>query len=931
MAKFKKNFVLMFFFLSGCRPGIDYAALPLNPNDFVDYGDRVKNQQIPPGPFAYGLAGSGVQEGGLSNLNQELVKAAEALKIIKDLPAKTTFNTSQFDELNKFIVQVETIINENITPKVHNVALSASSAIEFSIEIEKIIKNKGIIPSLLDTLRNDIPSPVLGQFENAGKSLKASFEKMYQLGTLYSQAIMQKRANSLIHNLKKSLVELQDFARERVVFDSTSQSHDAHLSLVASISKTDELSKFTALMTTKDKVKKGLIESIQELKSSLVGISGLKARFIDKVMKAYRTSAMASFEEAKKNFEALEFVINDYDESPKSKTDEALQSLNQGAFNGQVSAVLESVTPSEETDLVRFMRVLGQHKVLGLHADDASEAFIQSLAVALVHRVAENYGVHIDNLYSLNHVKLNETKASFGMNDKAWADYLKGISKKIFETQTNNNQRAHLFVLFADQFSPGASIADLVDIFKQGRSRVIVVSHRPMDFKAEETYRSSGLDLISAREIASAIVHAQNPKLNAPGLPESLVKPMFAFKAAPEKFNLISLEMIVRDVLARLSGKNDPSISEVNLAIVQALGASKEAYDTNSITNSSIFVDTLKTVLENVTRDSAYYYKESKGLKGAFREGELEKLAEIRKLEETRIEIMRKEEAKQARRTIRARIKDNQRRLIEIQQDLDPSPALSIARTSRRNLIAEITSLMELYRRKIDLLYELSVAHRELFEKAPDNDFKAFFDKIKEIVGQKSYFANLKNLSSTHITLRTDAEIYLPLEIISMLDRYPMWHPSAYFGAATGRVFVQQFGGRLPADPALVTEIDNFYAGLPQFEVLPAGPHAIKTKIIQEFWQLRALATATVAPNPPPATAILTLQVLPVGYYNLPAPAPLKAVRFEMGTVAEIYLAAENEGVKTLIPLWEDFLNISASIQRSAGRIYQHLADAKKS
>lgn len=932
MAKFKNNFVLMFlfWFLSGCHPGIDYAALPLNPNDFVDYGDRVKNKKIPPGPLAYGLVKRGVLESGISHFNEELVSIAQALETIRNLPSKTIFNSSQVGELNKFIFELQKIIDERIKPKVLNATLSASSAVELSIEIEKNITHKGIVPSLCDTVRQDIPQPVLGQFDIAQKSLKVAFERMYQLSVLYSQALVQEKANKLINRLKILLGQLQESAREHVMFVKHSQAHDANLALLATSGKAEALSRFASLMTTKDKVKKGLIESIGELKTSLFGVNGLKTRFIDKVMKAYHTSALASFEQTQKAFEELEFVINDYDESPKSSA-ESLQNLNDGAFSGQVSAVLESVSPSEDTDLVRFMRLLSQHKVMGLRADEASEAFIQSLAVALVHRIAENYGVHIDNVYGLNFVKLNETKASFKMSETAWADYLKGICRKIFDTQTNNNQFAHLFVLFADQFAPGAPITDLVDIFSQGKSRVIVVAHRPMDFNAEETYRSSGLDLISALEVCTALVRAHNPKLNAPVLAESLVKPMFAFKAAPEKFNLVSVEIILRDVLARLSGKNDPSILDVNEAIVHALGASKEAYDVNLITNSSVLVDTLKTVEEKIKEDSAYYFKESRGLKGAFREGEHKRFAEIRKLQEVSIDILRREEAKQIRKNIRAQIKDSRQRLREIQEDLDPNPALSIVRTARRNLISEIDKLLRLYGRKIDLLYNLSIAEQEIFENAPDNHFKAYFKKIKEIIGQKNYFQNLKNLAITQITLRTDAEIYLPPEILTMLDRYPLWHPSAYFGAATGRVFIQQFGGRLATDPSLLTDVDNFYSGLPQFEALPAGPHAIKTKIIREFGPLRDLANAVVAPNPPPATALLALQALPAGYHNLPAPLPLKNVRFEMGTIAEVYLAQESDGVKTLSLFWDDFLNISTSIQRSAGRIYQHLLNVKKS
>ncbi len=926
MPKFlKKNKLVLFWslniLLAGCKPGIDYSELALDPADIIDYGEKVTSAQIGPGPSAYALIRQGVEHGGSAQLEQELTKIAGVLKEIKDLPSTFdgTFNTAQKKQLDLFLDGIEKKIAIDIRPKIINASLSAPAAIELQVEMEKNIKSDGYLTTKLEALKKDIPAPAQAKYESAAKILRPGFERIYQLATVFSQSIAQKKAKAELYNLKKALDHIKEMGKNSSIFGNTRDADDAKLAILSTLNEVEGANKLVAQMTGAAKMKNGLIKAAAALKSSLLGVSGLKARFVDKVTAPYKAPVQASFDEASSAVDRIAVIFNDYDERPKSSSDKSLQALNEEAFSGKVSAGIDSMSLSDETELVRFIKLLSLSKITGLGADEASEAFIQALAVAIVNKIAEVHGLLVDNIYGLNYAKLNETKTTFGMSDTAFRDYLNGIARKGFERTSNKDQNANIYVLFADRFASGANIEELMATFSQGKSRVIMVANRPADYKANMSFQSLGLDLVSAMQVASSVLHSVNPKLNAPSLAESLVKLMYGFRKTPEQVNLVSVEHMVKAVVARLGGANEPSETEVLREIKYALAASKEAYDTHLMSNSGVLLDNLKMVEENVKSDPVFYFNEAKGIGKGTRDAEMRKLAEIRKYEEARRNSLRAAEARRARKQLAVRAKGTRRRLVDLSASLDPAPALAGVRAERASLIVEIDRLVKLYGQTAEKIYELSLEDREALE-ASGGDFKTFFAKINEIVADTSYFSNLRNLNAVQISLRNDANKYLPREVLTMLDRYPLWHPYAYFGAVTRAAAFS---------PAVtIADIDTFYASLVatnQFEVLPAGPHPLKTAAIAEYADLRALAGG--AAHPTDAAALLALSL---DYRGIPQPAALKPVRFVAGTVGATYFANQPAAIKTLAPIWDDLLDLTQSIQRSANKIYEHLTKVKK-
>jgi hypothetical protein len=144
-----------------------------------------------------------------------------------------------------------------------------------------------------------------------------------------------------------------------------------------------------------------------------------------------------------------------------------------------------------------------------------------------------------------------------------------------------------------------------------------------------------------------------------------------------------------------------------------------------------------------------------------------------------------------------------------------------------------------------------------------------------------------------------------------MLNRYPAWHPHAYVGATLSAGVFK--GGATNAD------VEAFYAALPanQFEPLPAGVTPLKTALIAEYGALVAAYGTEAAAR--------------AAWLAVAAPVPLKAVRFETGSVGATYLATQPEEVQKLIPIWNDLLGLTLSIQEGAmNDIYKRLSKVKK-
>lgn len=254
-------------------------------------------------------------------------------------------------------------------------------------------------------------------------------------------------------------------------------------------------------------------------------------------------------------------------------------------------------------------------------------------------------------------------------------------------------------------------------------------------------------------------------------------------------------------------------------------------------------------------------------------------------------------------------------------------------RYARRFLLKELAELTNVYGDIIKKVYDLPLDDREAFENNPTaNQFLDFYNKIKTIVDDQTYLANLQDFTRMQRDLRDEiiAKV-LPDEVMTMLNSYPSWHPHAYFTAAAAQVFLRRWLALPPlTDVQFRLDFDAAFPGGGQFAIPGGGDTFIKDQAAREYESLRALADLPVNGGPHAGAPAARIALGGIGYP--PAlPAALEGVRFQTGTAGVGHLAAESDGVKKLIPIWNDLLSLTRRVYESADKIYFYLTLIKKS
>ncbi len=260
----------------------------------------------------------------------------------------------------------------------------------------------------------------------------------------------------------------------------------------------------------------------------------------------------------------------------------------------------------------------------------------------------------------------------------------------------------------------------------------------------------------------------------------------------------------------------------------------------------------------------------------------------------------------------------------------------SLARTL---LIKEVAKLMEVYQRFIEKVYSLAPEDREAFEKnaTPNNDFLAFYNKLKTLIERADYLDDLKDLTKLQHELRTQIATHiLPDEVMTMLNRYPATHPKIFYDASKA-YFIAKWQSEAPLGPFLAPNLVNgvYTAGaLATFEAHSAD---IDTAI--HGYQYQAMKKQVIASGfalGPANGANAWTRVggaAPGGnhaqYDPIAVPTPLKPLRFVTPTPPN-YLNAQSAGVKKLTPIFADLVRIAGDIQASAKKIYFYLSLTKK-
>lgn len=899
---------------SGCKPGVEYADLPLVPEDFIDYGEKIENRLERARSSAYASMQRRAETDGISQMNSHLVYIAAKLKELKKLPESYpagTFDQVQEEHIALFVNELEQKIATEITPKIFGVDKSLSSLESLQRSLEDLLRTNAYLLTRVARLKNLIPKNAHSEYETRIAALKLGFAKIYQLVILYPYERAHQKSYELVSGLKSSLDKLKLLEEKNAIFDNPESAKDAKAALSSAFIHLEEMQVHVGQITSDDLVKGKLIEKTARLKESVSGLLGLQRRYVDQVSEDYRTVAQNSLLSAEKIIDELGVLFKAYDEASKSSSDDDLQKLRKEIFSKKVPTLFALTTKKDETDLIRFMRVLSQSRVLGLRADAGSESFVQALSAALHTRgIAEFYGLYSDALYALNHVKLNATKTSFGMDNQAFATYVKSIATKGYEKTSRKGQLSAIYVIFADRLAPGVDIQELIKIFSQQKSRVILVANRPTDYKVNASFELSGLDLYSSIEVARAILQNLDPSLIDDNVHEIVAKSMFAFKKSSNRLNLLSVENLVKDVALRLANKPRPTEQEILGEVQNALMANSEDFEHAYLTSSKLVADSVERVIANVEKDPSFYVREMKNFIGSFDKSKSRTIEQIAKFEKSTTDNAELNK-------IHLKIKEARAQLALISNGFDLSSPDAVP---RKLLIEEIGSLLNIYAKIITKLYDLTEADLKAFLKGPKNDFRTFFEKMITIVTNPQYLSGLKDPNATQSSLYKNSLSYLPREILSMLDAYSAWHPAAYFGAALGNAFDTRFKGHLPS----IQEVQDFYDRRQSRKLYRSPTTVLKAAIVEETKELVKLADRDYS------WARSAKNAVRKKYLEMAIAERLKYPRFIKESIAKDLLSTQIKEVKILIPLWPELLDLTRDIEQHSEQIFMQLTKIRK-
>lgn len=907
------KFIFAVFLFGGCKSRVDYGLLNYEPEILIDYGAKAKEGKISVGAEAFAKVDNYLFFENEGIINEQIVKVEKATAGLKTISTLHTLIQTQADRLSAFIGRIENF-NEQ---KIKNVAKQLNDNSIYLIALRKNIATmlKADDEHMLDVawLNANMPSAAKKLFVEHIESYNQALSELYKVCTAYSLALELKANKEIAFNLKRKLSELNALNENTQLFAADEDMNEAKAALTQTKNRLDGVDTLLDKLPEQAKVKQGLVEAVDGLKNSLSQGLSLKSRMLDKVAAEFKGSVEKIYNDMVEQFRLLESNVNRLDESVKDVEHPSLAELKKEAFLGKYGVNLSSELKVVPTDLARLTKIITKNKVVQAKGDESSEKNIEALAYSIVSGRADKNGLFVDNIYVLNDEKINSNKFKFSMDDLAFKEYTKAMAQKAYQQSSDGDKYANLYVIFSDNLATGADIEDLIIIFSQGKSRVLVVSNAFANF-AGARFMPQGLDLLSAHMVAKAWQQKLRPSFTELSLADSLARLAVAFSRLPEKVNLFSMESLVRDSLLRLP-ENSPSKAKVTVAVEHSLMAYFPNIKLEAAENSGIFVSDLKTVSDNLGKDPNFYKKASKGVDGLNqREVEAKRLAEMKRNQQIVEEGMLAEKNRQELAIHLGNVNDTRRKLTKISNAL-PAGA---ERAPRVALLEQLSGLYKIYGRILEKLYELPPKEREKLENGSQNDFKAFFAKLKTIVKDRSFFDDLKNLTTVQLTLRNNVARVLPNEILTMQDRYSVWHPYAYFSAAT-RTHT--------AASLTLGEISAAYAALSlaKFSAYPAPDGPTRPMFLAEQASLLALI------GPPADGVAFRAALQPLGFANLPPPIDLAPVRFEKGTSANTYLAGQIDEIKVLAPIWSDLVDLMEDVQDASGRIYRKLRKARKS
>lgn len=573
--------------MAGCTASIDYQAFDLDPNQVINYGQRVKLESAKTADAAWLY---GKLQVGDSTAGSKAVLEAELQKIID----------SKIELLKLFdpslLVILDGIIN-GIPPLISQ-ATNVAGALQLAAYIAPLVGDSDILRTQLFQLRQELASASYSQFNPIAENLITSFERLYKTSVMMSLVIPQKKASKQLSIIELTVNKLEDNLQ---LVDPMYQ-NSAQLILTSIRNSLLATRNYVAMMTKQNKIGTNLINSVGALTTE---ITRIKKGYVDKITDpSSQAEADQKREAAKKAGEELKKTVDDFSESIKTSNDQNLSNLLNEAFAGDVLVMLGDVNLITETRLMNLMRLLSVNPVVIVKTQDDGLLLAEALASAVVNGIAPDYDLgDVANVVGLDVYKLIKAKNDFGMSAVEFNQYLISRAQAMRKQFAQNSGQKTVFVVYDDPLMDvGADVTGMIAEFSQDGNKVLVVTNDPNKLTKYAPFAFDSMDMDSSYLVATELIKADKAKPIDPSMvAEPLVKIAFG-SGKPVK--LSDLSTLVKDTVARLQIPN-VTADIVKDKVIDALAA--KGIDTSWVRNSTILFDSLGATKTNLSSRRDYY------------------------------------------------------------------------------------------------------------------------------------------------------------------------------------------------------------------------------------------------------------------------------------------------------------------------------------
>lgn len=619
----------------GCKSGFDPAALNLDPQDVILYGNQVKAGKVPAADVAFGqlMPGDSAERGKVT-LGHELSSLYSDFAKFRALPKAYSFDAAQTDALANWADGLEKKIAAEVAPTLSLVAKNAEAASNLARVLVNYLKTDGSLESAIKDGEQNIPPDAKSDFASIAKSFTDNLGRIFQISLVAAQTLMQKDASGELTEIKKDLGTLLSNLENLPLITGLNQRDRAKSVVRFAIDREKSVRTFVELMSSKEKIGADLETAVAELTAALVRVNN---GYVALVEPTFNAEAKDLYEKATNAAKALKKIVDDYPTMESLKNPAAgdikIAGLVDRAFTGDIPVILSHANIERPTDVNELARLLsGSTDVVIMREDASSLPLIRALSASVVYEVARQVGLaSVDNVVGPNHDRLNKTKADFGMSNEDFLAYVKSRAHKISAETSKEGKYKNIFVVFADHFAAGADVVGMIDEFAKN-GKVIVITAEPSKFKGS-LFVPRGLNLAEGIMVANATLGKEAIKVS----PISISDPVVRVLGGLGHMTLASLPTVVEDTAARIARFQNPTKTDILNSALNALAVHN--VPTNLVATSNVLHDPLPIMQDYLDRDRSHYIREGSG------RGEGAVLADIR-----REENIKKHEAKTSER-----------------------------------------------------------------------------------------------------------------------------------------------------------------------------------------------------------------------------------------------------------------------------------------